>query len=762
MQNYRECEYINISGYNTFFDTGFLLKPSFKFVLSFMDLKGPSNTSWGCFVGNREGNTNQGFVFRVGGPSRVFAMGTKTSLAQIPFKSGIVNVEGGNTYLLDLDSGDRADSDYDDFTSTKNVLIGNNINQSSNPINVNYYSFKLYDGEILIGDYVPCLDSSNRVAFYNNVTDSFIYPNQTSGITYKLKPIARKFDIIKEIGKPLKVTIVKGSNWNNTKAIDFGGADVDFSGQDDTHNPFYNNTALTSVTNGVIITDNCHNLLSGCTNLKTFDCVFTGDNIRSAFIHCDNLANLSISAPNATNISYAFQHCKSLTSFDNTFPKADNCRGLMEHCTGLTKASIDVPMATNTQLILNDCKGLTECYINMPNVSSLSGELSGCTSLANVEMIVGSTHSGWVQSDFAIPSAAPCNAYKYVDLIEEPYIQVGNSTTNSPSNVITFQDILFGENESYKKVRIKFRNTIVGDKTMIGFVGTISGSSAGGALSFGQGASSSAYFRCGSTSITQISSCGVNQIKEYEFGNKYIKDLTNGSYVYQSTKSTTAPTDKFFCLGFGVQVFYADVLDENDHLVLSVKPQEIDGKWYLVDSVSGNRYTTDNVSGGSEANLVKLTFTSQARPEPQPTTGWDVVVSKGTSAYDVQASSVLRDFSDCFAFDSHNQSLFDAYLSDYSYNTTKGYVIYVDNTSGNTGTMSDNIINLIGADSQYGMLIVYKDNATTHSYFHLSIDGVKHTVSVDGRKTLSLEGFTPTLRPLDIYSGLSGQIILPD
>ena len=197
--SYKECEYINIQGYNAYFDTGHKITQNTRCVAQFMTLNGAGSYAWGSWLGNANDDTDNSWRIRWGGSSSVFSVGMLGSGVNSSTKSAnkVYNVEFGNLYFKDLDSGEEVTGTSVTFEDrTYNFLIGNNINKSSYHTNANYYSVKLYEGDTLIGDYVPCLDSSSKVAFYDKVTDSFIYSNGGGSITYKLKPVTKKYDFL--------------------------------------------------------------------------------------------------------------------------------------------------------------------------------------------------------------------------------------------------------------------------------------------------------------------------------------------------------------------------------------------------------------------------------------------------------------------------------------------------------------------------------------------------------------------------------------
>ena len=69
------------------------------------------------------------------------------------------------------------------FMCTQNINIfrdNNSNNQARRYCKMKLYSFKVYDSDTLVRDFVPVIDSSNRPCLYDKVEDKFYY-NEGSG-----------------------------------------------------------------------------------------------------------------------------------------------------------------------------------------------------------------------------------------------------------------------------------------------------------------------------------------------------------------------------------------------------------------------------------------------------------------------------------------------------------------------------------------------------------------------------------------------------
>lgn len=173
------------------------------------------------------------------------------------------------------------------------------------------------------------------------------------------------------------ITLIKSDGWDSITSCDFGGKNVTFSGQDNYRHPFRNNTTITSITNCNITNNDGYLMFFGCSNLETFNC------------------DLS----NCTRGEAMFSTCYKLSSFTSNLSSIVKGTSMFWGCSFTSFTS--------------DFRSLEQC--NM---------FQDCSQLANVEIIVKATHSGWTQSDFSIPSTAPCNAYRYVDEIGDGLVKI--------------------------------------------------------------------------------------------------------------------------------------------------------------------------------------------------------------------------------------------------------------------------------------------------------------------------------------------------
>lgn len=212
---------------------------------------------------------------------------------------------------------------------------------------------------------------------------------------------------LKLSGEPLSVTVVASENWNRVTHINFGEADVLFSGQTSTVHPFSGNTNLVSISNGNLTNSNCKGIFFGCSALTEFSCgLGTTTDMQSAFTQCSSLEIVDLEIPNLTaNSAYIFKDCSSLKSSTLTLPKLVRFGdGIFQNCENLETVSVEAPRfsGNSSQQIF-------------PNTPLFNGTMA---SFRYAEWIIPSRFSSLTQSSFSIPSTAPLNAYRYVDDLE--------------------------------------------------------------------------------------------------------------------------------------------------------------------------------------------------------------------------------------------------------------------------------------------------------------------------------------------------------
>lgn len=197
---------------------------------------------------------------------------------------------------------------------------------------------------------------------------------------------------LKLSGEPLSVTVVASENWSGVTSIDFGGADVLFSGQTYSVHPFSGNTNLVSISNCNITNSDCTFMFGGCSSLSSLSGVeFPNLTIgMDMFIGC-NLSAVTFGLDTLVDGEGMFAN-SALKGFSTSISACTKTSDMFYRCYSLQTFSADCQSIVNYQNMFNYCSALTE-----------------------VQMVVPYSLSGLTQTDFNIPSTAPSSAYRYVD-----------------------------------------------------------------------------------------------------------------------------------------------------------------------------------------------------------------------------------------------------------------------------------------------------------------------------------------------------------
>jgi hypothetical protein len=107
-----------------------------------------------------------------------------------------------------------------DFTQTLYIFALNNNNAVDQKGYVKIYSFKIYEGETLVRDFIPAIDEKGVICLYDNVTKAYFY-NQGSGefqadVTVKVGIEPLDYTVTFTVnGEPHEVASVKNGNMVN-------------------------------------------------------------------------------------------------------------------------------------------------------------------------------------------------------------------------------------------------------------------------------------------------------------------------------------------------------------------------------------------------------------------------------------------------------------------------------------------------------------------------------------------------------------------
>lgn len=184
-------------------------------------------------------------------------------------------------------------------------------------------------------------------------------------------------------------------------SIDFGGANVEFSGS------FGFGSVITSITNGVITNTDCD----------------------SMFENCSGLTSWNVDLPNITNGRKMFSGC-SLTSWNVELQNLTNGFEMFVKCS-LSSWATDLPNLTDGGMMFASCSSLISFSANCSALTSYDGMFNGCSNITNVQMIVPNALSGKSFTDFTWWSKSL--PYKYVDTIDENTVRLVFTATERTS-----------------------------------------------------------------------------------------------------------------------------------------------------------------------------------------------------------------------------------------------------------------------------------------------------------------------------------------
>lgn len=178
----------------------------------------------------------------------------------------------------------------------------------------------------------------------------------------------KRINVPKPADQPLRVTLVKGDNWANTKAIDFGGAEVTFSGS------FGENSTVTSITNGIVTNTSLSKCFTNCTSLE--ECSLDMSNVQGgyqAFEGCEMLKSFNGNLPSLTGGYYMFRGCSALTDVHIYAPNLTDGRQLFFGCRNITAISGNLDKLEKADNMFKDNYGnmkITKWDIPLPKLKS--------------------------------------------------------------------------------------------------------------------------------------------------------------------------------------------------------------------------------------------------------------------------------------------------------------------------------------------------------------------------------------------------------
>ena len=183
---YKQVNYILSSG-TQYIDTGYLVKGDLKIVTDIEYVSSPSGNQ-AIFGGRNSYNSKNHALYLVSSTKfkndyNNLASNALPNISNLLTKWHIVK-DKGNLTITSSDNQSITNTIANaTFTSNYNMWIFtcNNAGNPLNPASYRLYTFKIYDNDVLVRDFIPCYrNSDNEVGLYDLVNNVF-YTNQGTG-----------------------------------------------------------------------------------------------------------------------------------------------------------------------------------------------------------------------------------------------------------------------------------------------------------------------------------------------------------------------------------------------------------------------------------------------------------------------------------------------------------------------------------------------------------------------------------------------------
>lgn len=165
-----KLEYLTC-GENCYFNTNYYPTTATSVYFKYSYLNQSTNGAYGGIVSNNGGDKN-GIQSYVHNKNYEFGFADNQRIITVSDLRDVVEAEFNN-------SGVTFNGTYYSITSgsnlTNNPFFINCLLSGNWCLGGNYYSIKLYEGNVLSMDLVPCLDENDVVCFYDNVSKNYLY-----------------------------------------------------------------------------------------------------------------------------------------------------------------------------------------------------------------------------------------------------------------------------------------------------------------------------------------------------------------------------------------------------------------------------------------------------------------------------------------------------------------------------------------------------------------------------------------------------------
>lgn len=171
-------EYLQSNGNGEYIDTGMVYNSQYKYILKYSFDNYESTYAFGV----TENNGDRGFSYNLTTDGLIYnnyitsstypgiRSNTKSNTQKLTF-------DNGSVYLDDVLMGEYSSS-TDVYTSSNNIYLFKSNGNTTPSTNVKFYYYQVYNGEELVQDLKPCLDSNGVACMYDSVSKSYFY-NET-------------------------------------------------------------------------------------------------------------------------------------------------------------------------------------------------------------------------------------------------------------------------------------------------------------------------------------------------------------------------------------------------------------------------------------------------------------------------------------------------------------------------------------------------------------------------------------------------------
>ena len=212
---YRRLLYIENAEPGSYIDTGILPSDNTKVVVDGYVIDGDT-----AFLGERSGlNTTDGFTIQFTSEMYYrFNYNNSKIMAPTTYESGVRHIFTASKDGFYIDDERIGAPGKKTLTTAHTLYMIGAMNHNEVAASfgiVRIYSLKLYDGEELIADYVPCISEEGAYGMYDSVSGAFLTNAGTGSFTGEAEPFTR----LAIVSLPDKRVYEKGEEFDTTGLV---------------------------------------------------------------------------------------------------------------------------------------------------------------------------------------------------------------------------------------------------------------------------------------------------------------------------------------------------------------------------------------------------------------------------------------------------------------------------------------------------------------------------------------------------------------